>query len=140
MRQIILLIIIVSASFVNGQNIKHKRVPVAALTKFTSLYPEVKDVYWAKQGKVYIAEFTEKEVSTSVVFDRDGKLEQVINFIEKKDLPKEAQDYLAKYSKDKALGEISKVKDSKGTITYIVEVKSQALVFDENGKFLRVQK
>ena len=88
------------------------------MTKFSSLYPVAKDVFWSKQGKIYIAGFTEKDVSTSVVFDSNGNLQQVINFREKKDLPKEPQDYLDKNYKPKALGEISKVKDDKGAISY----------------------
>ena len=140
MKQFVLIVLILSASLGYGQNIRQKRVPAEALTQFGSLYPDIKDVSWNKQGKIFIAEFSDKQNQVSVVFDENGKLQQVVNYIEIKDLPKEAQDYLTKYCKQKSIGEISKVKDAKATITFIVEVKSQALVFDANGKFLKVEK
>jgi hypothetical protein len=141
MRQLIILILVFFTTILSyGQKVKAKNVPPQAKITFSTLYPDVKDVYWGKQHKMYIAEFTDKDLSNSVIFDKDGKLFQIINYIQIKDLPKETAEYIKKnFSKNK-IGEVFRTKDAKGVITYNVEIKSRAMVFDEKGKYLRTIK
>lgn len=137
MRQVILLIILFSTLISYGQKVKAKNIPPQARVSFNSLYPDVKEVYWTKQGKIYVAEFVYKDVNTSLVFDKDGKLNQTIIFIKKEELPKQAQDFINNNFGKKKLGDITKIKDSKGDITFNVEIKNNTVIFDEYGKYIR---
>ena len=124
----------------HSQKVMKKKIPAEAITKLNSMYPSAKNVEWVKDGTIYIAEFTDEKVQTSVLFDKTGELKQVVQYLSLNELPKESQDYLIKYYDVKKLRDISKVRDAKGGITFLVEVKKGLVVFDEYGKFLRANK
>ena len=104
------------------------------------MYPKAKDVDWIKSGRIIAVEFMDDKIPSSVLFDLNSKVLQIIQYIDPKELPEEAAKYLDKYYTGKKIKEISKIKDTKNDISFIVEIKNVAVVFDASGKFQRINK
>lgn len=121
----------------NAQKMKASEVPSAVTTKFASLYPNVKDVKWEKEGANYEAEFEVNEVETSVNFDATGNFLESETEVAKTALPAAAHDYLAKNAPGVKVKEVSKITDASGKITWEAETGKLDYIFDESGNFIK---
>lgn len=137
---LILVLMATITLFAYPQSVKKKNIPPEAKTKLNSMFPNVKDIEWIKNGRIYIAEFLVDKTPTSVLFNNIGEFQQLVQFININDLPKDAISYLNKFFKIKQIGDVSRIKDKNDQTTYLVEIKNIAIIFDENGKFLKMNK
>ena len=122
---------------VSAQKMNASEVPSAVTTKFTALYPNVKEVKWEKEGADYEAEFEVNEVETSANFDAAGNFLESETEVAKTALPAAANDYLAKNAPGVKVKEVSKITDASGKITWEAEAGKLDYIFDENGNFIK---
>lgn len=121
----------------NAQKMSASQVPSAVTAKFATLYPNVKEVKWEKEGANYEAEFEANEVETSVNFDASGNFIESEIEMSKTDLPAAAHDYLAKNAPGARVKEVSKITDAAGKITWEAEAGELNYIFDESGNFIK---
>jgi len=116
-------------------------VPESVKKSFAKEFSAANKAEWGieKSGE-YEVEFTMDKAEMSALFDEAGALIEVETEIEKSELPEAVNAALAKDFGSYKTGEIEK-NDSKGTITYEMEVKKDKemfeLVFDANGTLLK---
>lgn len=121
---------------VNAQKMKATEVPAAVTAKFATLYPNVKDAEWEKEGANYEAEFDVNKTETSCSFDASGNLLQTETEISVSELPQAVKDYFTKNAPGKKIKEASKMVDPSGTISYEAEVDETDYIFDASGNFV----
>ena len=73
----------------------------------------------------------------SVLFDAQGDIIETEIEIEISELPNGILDYVKKNYKGQSVKEAAKITDTKGTLTYEVEIKGMDLLFASNGKFIK---
>ncbi len=138
MKNIILIVsLVLTASFASAQKINAKDVPAAVTSSFNKLYPSIKEAKWVKEDANYEANFDLNKVETSASFDGTGKFLEEESEINVGSLPQAVLDYMKKTYPDKKIKEASKIKDAKGTITWEAEAKGLEVTFDAKGTFLK---
>lgn len=136
----IALSLVLLASISYAQKIKKENVPAAVMTAFQKAYSTVTKVKWDKEGDKYEASFEMKETDYSVVMDASGIIEETEIGIAISELPTSVVDYTKANYAGKKLKEAAKLTDAKGVITYEVEIKGMDLIFDNDGKFMKIVK
>ncbi len=126
-------LIAVSAS---AQKIKETQVPTAVKSAFQEKYALVKEVKWEKEGANYEANFEQKEVEQSVVFEANGSLVETELEIEISALPAKVMAYVNSNYAGQKIKEAAKITSAKGLVSYEVEIKGKDLMFDTEGKLL----
>jgi hypothetical protein len=121
----------------SAQKMKESDVPAAVKSGFTKLYPNSKVEKWEKENGNYEAEFDNNKVETSVVMNSNGQLMETEIEIKPSELPKAANDYVAKNLNGKKVKEAAKITDAKGTVTYEAEVDEVDYIFDSKGNFIK---
>src|SRR5688572_12986142 len=96
MKTILTLFVLFTAFSLNAQQLKEAQVPVAVKQKFTSLYPNAKEVKWEKEDYAFEAEFLENTVETSVLFNIQGDFIQKEVQIPVTSLPEATKNYISK--------------------------------------------
>jgi hypothetical protein len=122
---------------VNAQKLKETDVPAHVRAKFSSLYPEVKDVKWEKENGQYEAEMGQDKSEISVLFDANGNLLQTETEMPVTDLPQGVRDYSSLNLKGKNIKEATRIVDAAGMVTYEAEIGNQDYIFDTGGKFIK---
>lgn len=120
-----------------GQKVKKEDVPASVTAKFTSLYPNVKDVKWSKEDANYEAEFEVSDVEMSANFDATGNLIETETELSVSALPTAVKDYIKTNYNDAKIKEAAKIIDAKGVTTFEAEVNDADVIFDAQGKFLK---
>jgi len=120
-----------------SQTIKEKDVPTSVKNAFQQKYPQANVEKWEKEGANYEAEFDFNEVDQSVLIDVQGNIIETEIEIMLSELPKSVTEYIKTNHKGQTIKEATKISDSKGTITYEVEIKGKDLIFDRNGSFIK---
>ena len=117
---------------------KANNIPDVVKSALAKNYPSVKTVKWDKEDANYEASFKMNNLDHSILFDaKGGILESEIAI---KELPKNAMEYLNKNYPNQKIIESAKITDAKGVVTYEAEIKGKDLIFDANGKFLKINK
>lgn len=141
MKTLFILALSFCAITAGAQRLKESKVPEPVKAAFLKLYPNADDVSWEMENSNYEANFEAGEIESSAVFDLSGNLlftETEMGSSE--NLPSNLNSYLKQnYPKNK-VKEVSKIIDSKGVLTYEVEIKGKELLFDASGNFLSIQK
>lgn len=138
MKKAVLIILAgLGSSLVLAQNLKKAEVPALVIAKFTSLYPNVTNEEWEKEDGNYEAEFETDEKETNVIIDVSGNLLGSSAEVGPNDLPKAIIEYAGKNFPGKKLKEMTKMTDSKGIVTYEIEIQKDEMIFDANGNFVR---
>ncbi len=107
----------------------------AALAK---KYPEAAKVSWEKEKDNYKTNrYGKSREDNSVVFTHSGAFVKIVKAIAVSDLPKNAALYVAAHYKGARIKEAGSATDVAGKIMYGAEMKGGALIFDENGSFLK---
>lgn len=131
------LLAIIGLSSADAQDIATKDVPAKVSTKFSRLYPNVRDVQWSMEEGKYEGKFNYNKQSMSVQLTTEGKLVQKEIYLKISELPKAVQDYLTKNYTGTEFEKASKKTDAKGILFYQAETKHKTLLFDSKGKFIR---
>jgi hypothetical protein len=137
---LIMLALGVSTSIASAQKIKSTEVPASVTTAFKKQYANVTDVKWKKETDNFEASFDLTKIDHSVLYNAQGKVLEVEEEIELKQLPAGVADYVKSKYKNESIEEASKVIDSNGVVTYEAEVKDKDLLFDSDGKFIKESK
>lgn len=77
------------------------------------------------------------ETDYSVLIDASGNILETEVEIKIDELPASAKAYAAQHYAGQKIKEAAKITDSKGAVTYEIEVKGKDLIFDNTGKFLK---
>ena len=121
----------------NAQKLDASKVPAAVKESFGKQYPTAKPS-WKKEGSNYEAEFKNNGTEMSAVYDASGKMMESETDIKISELPPTVMPYVNEHYKGKKITEASKITMSNGTIEYEAEVEGKDLMFDANGKFIKV--
>lgn len=138
MKKLVLMMVaamITSLTF--AQKLQEKDVPAPVKTAFQKNFPQAKVEKWEKEGINFEAEFELNKSEQSVLFDAQGDIIETEIEIEISELPNGILDYVKKNYKGQSVKEAAKITDTKGTLTYEVEIKGMDLLFDSNGKFIK---
>jgi hypothetical protein len=123
-----------------AQNLKSTQVPLAVRSAFEKAYPAVKTVKWEKENGDFEAGFKQGPTEMSAVFKANGTLKESEATINKATLPATIIVYIKQHYKGIAIKEAAKITKANGEINYEAEVKGNDLLFDSNGKFIKISK
>jgi len=137
---IFLLLVAATVSYrAQAQDLKAKNVPEVVKTALMKKYPNAVKVSWEKEKGNYEANWGGKSgEDTSVQFSPAGVFVEEVDAIKVSELPSNIPHYVRAYYKGAKISEAGKVTDAKGTKMYEAEVKGKDLLFDESGKFIKV--
>lgn len=136
-KSIFLLAAVTYVSFANAQKVSEKEVPAVVKSTLQKEYPNAKNLKWDKENNNYEAEFEMAKINYSVLIDASGKMIETEVEINIDKLPANSKTYVTKNYPNKKIKEAAKITDTKGTITYEVEIDGRDLIFDNSGKFLK---
>ena len=138
MKKIIILISITFlAHYSFAQKMLYKNVPANLKSTFQKNYPEATAVKWDKEDKMYEASFKLNNIDNSVLMDSKGNIVETEVKTDLDKIPKVILAYVkSKYDAKKPNG-AAIITNSKGKITYEVEMKGTDLIFDEKGNFIK---
>lgn len=122
-----------------AQKVKEADVPAAAKEALMKKYPSASGVTWEKEKGNFEANWGGKSKEDhSVVFTPAGAFVEQVEAIPVSGLPAGVAEYVKQHYPGAKITEAGKVTDAKGKTSYEAEVKGKDLVFDENGKFVKV--
>ncbi len=123
----------------NAQDIKAKDVPAAVKEALMKKYPKATKVSWEKEKGNYEANWGGKSgEDTSVQFTPAGAFVEEVNAIQVSQLPVEVATYVKSHYNGAKIKEAGKVTDASGKHFFEAEIKGKDLIFDESGKFVKV--
>jgi hypothetical protein len=138
MKKIILMLLAsLMASLSYAQKIHEKDVPVTVKEAFKKQYPAAKEVKWENESGNYEAEFEMGEIESSVLIDEKGTILETEVEIALDKLPAGVMNYVKTNYAGQKVKEAAKIIDSKGAVTYEVEIEGKDVIFDSNGKFVK---
>ena len=135
-----LIAVILISTVTFAQKIPASKVPDEAVAAFKKNFPKAVGTTWEKENGNYEASFTENAKKMSATFNEKGKWLETEFAINEGDLPKPALAYVNENYNGEKIKAAAKINLLGGSTNYEVEIKAQALIFDANGKFIRVQK
>lgn len=122
-----------------AQDIKTKDVPTAVKETLAKKYPQATKVSWEKEKGNYEANWGGKSgEDTSVQFTPAGAFVEEVNAIPVSQLPAEVATYVKSHYNGAKIKEAGKVTDASGKHFFEAEIKGKDLIFDENGKFVKL--
>ncbi|WP_426671386.1 PepSY-like domain-containing protein [Mucilaginibacter sp. McL0603] len=122
-----------------AQDIKAKDVPAAVKETLTKKYPNATKVSWEKEKGNYEANWGGKSgEDTSVQFTPAGAFVEEVNAIPVSQLPAAVSAYVKTNYNGAKIKEAGKVTDAAGNHFFESEIKGKDLLFDESGKFLKI--
>lgn len=138
MKKVIVLTSTIFFTFYSfAQKMQDKNVPANLKSTFNQKYPEATAVKWDKEEKMYEASFKLKNIDNSVLMDTNGNIVETEVKTDLEKIPKVILTYVKnKYAAKKPNGAAT-ITDSKGKITYEVEMKGIDLIFDDKGNFIK---
>ncbi|MDB5022541.1 MAG: hypothetical protein JWP78_296 [Mucilaginibacter sp.] len=122
-----------------AQDLKSKDVPAAVQGALTKKYPNASKVSWEKEKGNYEANWGGKSgEDTSVVFTPGGAFVEQVDAIALSQLPAVIAPYVKAHYNGAKIKEAGKLTDAAGRHLFEAEIKGKDLIFDENGKFVKV--
>lgn len=120
-----------------GQKLNADKVPAAIKASFQKTHPGIKGT-WEKEEGNYEVSFKESGKEMSCVIDKAGSIMETEMAISVQELPQSAKDYMQQYYKSSKIKEAAKIVKANGEVTYEAEVNNKDIIFDNTGKFLRM--
>ena len=131
------LVLVTHAGF--AQRLINSHVPTVVKTALAQKYPTAVGVTWEKEKANYEANWGGRSgEDNSVVFTPAGDLVETVVAIPVPGLPAGVAAYVTRNYPGAKIKEAGKVTRADGRITYEAEVNKKDLVFDESGKFVRI--
>ena len=124
-------------NLINAQTVKETEVPTAVKNAFTKQHPTAKVEKQEKEEDNYEAEFMLNKLENSAVYDANGNLIQYEIEIPVTEQPKTITDFIAKKMPGKKINEVDQITDSKGNISFEVEVDDLDYTFDSIGNLIK---
>ena len=141
MKKIILFSAIIAfvANYAFAQDLKSEDVPTVVKAALGKKYPKAAKVSWEKEKGNYEANWGGKSgEDTSVQFTPAGNFVEEVDAIPVSQLPAAVPAYVKANYKGAKIREAGKVTDAKGRKMFEAEIKGKDLIFDEQGKFIKV--
>lgn len=130
-----------TASLFAQENHDKRVVPTKeAINGFEKNFPGAAKVKWEQEKNNYEVNFIQKGKDMSALLSRSGVLVESEMSITKEQLPAAALDYIAKNFKGQKIKEAAKITSSEKIVTYEAEVNKTDLIFDAQGKFIKIAK
>lgn len=117
---------------------KAQDVPSAVKTAFEKYFPNTTVKKWDKEDDDYEANFTKDGKPMSVIFDANGVWKETETDIQVTELPASVSNYIKTNYKGAGIKEAAIIETANGKM-FEAEVKGEDLLFDMDGKFLKVQ-
>lgn len=136
---LIFSLIIAGFTAVFAQKLPSGNVPAPVRSSFVKQYPGT-TARWEKEGDQFEANFKHQGHVMSALFTSNGTLTETETDIKIAELPSSVLSYLKEHYKGAKLKEAAKITKAGGEVNYEAEVNGKDVIFDANGKFLRVQK
>jgi len=144
MKNVVFAITLLMGGLVFGQSEKNQqkiKVPEAVKMAFQADFPKVR-AHWGMEDGGYEAEFKMNGRDASAVYDSRGHKIAFEIAVERSEVPEEAWDYILKNYANTKITEIARISDDQNVVNYEVEIgmdgKSYDVLFDANGKFLKI--
>ncbi|WP_413668626.1 PepSY-like domain-containing protein [Mucilaginibacter sp. Mucisp86] len=114
-------------------------VPAAVKQSLAKKYPNATKVTWEKEKGNFEANWGGKSgEGTSVTFTPKGEFVEEVDAIPVNQLPSAVFEYVKTNYKGAKIKEAGRVTDATGKKMFEAEIKGKDLLFDEKGKFLKV--
>ena len=114
-------------------------VPAVVKKALLQKYPKATKVTWEKEKGNYEANWGGKSgEDTSVMFTPAGVFIEEVDAIKITDLPASVAAYVKEHYKGAKISEAGRVTDAAGKKMFEAEVKGKDFIFDESGKFIKV--
>jgi hypothetical protein len=127
---------------VNGliaQRVPGDKVPPAVRAAHAAKCPDAKDVTWEKEKGNFEANWGGKsKEDTSVLFRPDGSFVEMVVATQVTSLPSAVISYVKDHYPTSKITEAGKINWPGGKTGWEAEVKAKDLVFDEQGKFIKI--
>jgi putative alpha-1,2-mannosidase len=123
-----------------GQKVNQADVPTVVKQAFEKKFARVKEVKWEKEDGKFEVNFEQNKHEMSAVFNASGVLEETEAEIKMNELPSAVTTYIAKNYSSSKVKEAAKITKANGEVNYEAEVNGSDLIFDANGKFIRLIK
>lgn len=149
----VLFICILMIGYLSGQAqraIETSEVPTVVTAALKKDYPYAINVEWETQDGMYEGSFEFEiedgmyegspriiKVEMAVVYSDKGIMALTETSVEVSSLPIGVREYFAKKVTNGEISEASKIVNSKGSVSYEVEVNNEDYLFNGDGKFLR---
>ena len=114
--------------------------PEAVKNAVNRSYPAISPVKWDKDDDEYEASFVQNGKKMSATYSPSGELKETETGIRANELPVAATRYIAQHYKNARLKTAEKVLKSNGETLDEAEINKKDIVFDQNGKFIKVEK
>jgi hypothetical protein len=122
-----------------ARDMKSKNVPAAVKEALAKKYPNATKVSWEKESGNYEANWGGKSgEDTSVQFTPAGAFVEEVDAIAISQLPAAVAPYVKAHYNGAKIKEAGKVTDAAGKHFFEAEIKGKGLIFDESGKFVKV--
>jgi len=135
-----LLAAVTGVTVAQAQKVQEKAVPTAVKNSVLKQFPAAKNIHWDKEKENYEAGFKLNQVDYSILLSSAGNVLETEVAITQDALPAPVKAYLNKNYAGKKPAETAKITDAKGTVTYEAEIGGKDLIFDQAGKFLKINK
>lgn len=138
MKKLILLIAVafmISTSY--AQVLTLTDVPANIAKVFVKSHPKVTNVQWAKAADNYKANYMADSTDRSVTYNSKAKVIETEKQISVASLPTLAIKYVNENFKTGYVKISSQLTNTKGKVTYCVNIKDVVLTFDSNGKYIK---
>jgi len=135
-RLMLFSLLVVIIQNVSGQKISASKVPANVMSAFKNQYPDIKSATWELEDGNFEANFKRNGTSTSVLYDKNGIMEETEVDIKVSELPASVGTYVNSHYKSK-IKEASKITKQNGEVNYEATLKKTEVIFDGNGNFLK---
>lgn len=122
---------------VGAQNVKESEVPSAVTAAFNKKYPDT-NPKWEKEKDTFKVNFRKDGKTMSAVIDKAGEIIKTETDIAVNELPGNALSYLKVHYEDAKEKEAVKIVKANNEVNYEGEVKGKDVIFDKNGKFIKI--
>ena len=112
----------------------------AAKAAFAKDFQNVTNVKWDKEDGNYEVDFVQAGKKMSALYDAKGILKETELAVTTAELPAAIMPYFKEHYKNVAIKETGKITKPSGEVNFELGVKGKDILFDANGKFLKVEK
>jgi len=141
MKKLFALLTVMTCIFfaASGQQLKEAQVPSKVKLAFNKSYPKTMGK-WELEDNKYEVNFKSEGKTMSAVIDKMGNITETETDIAVSELPASVTDYVKQHYKGAKITEASTIKKNGGEMNYEARVKGKDVIFDANGKFMKVAK
>jgi DNA polymerase II small subunit/DNA polymerase delta subunit B len=122
---------------VSAQNVKETEVPSLVKAAFNKNYANT-HAKWEKEKDNYEVNFKKDNKMMSAVIGKTGQIIETETDMPVDELPENVQSYLKAHYKGVKVKDAAKIVKANGEVNYEGEVNGKDVIFDKNGKFIKI--